>query len=332
MFILVWPLIASAPVAAQESDYAGKTLRILVGYTPGGAYDTYTRLISRHLGKHIPGHPTIVVENMPGAGGILVVNHLFNRVKPDGLTLGNWNGAISFQKYLRREGIAFDPPQFEWIAAPTRNTYICMVRRSLAITSPETWSKSGKPVKLGALAPGSDPSDVSRLLAAALELPVQTVDGYKGAADVRLAFNAGEVDGICGSWEGLGPTWQNELKNVNIPVQAVAKANPELPTVPLAIDAAKSDETRQLIRVGLHDRSGLFVSYTFPPKTPARWVRLMRSSFEATLKDPELLKEAGKAQLNINPTSGQELANVVAGLAKLSPPFLTRLKQVLLPE
>lgn len=330
VFVLCF-VFAVLELTAQAEFYKGKTVSIMVAYPAGGAYDTYSRILARHIGKHIPGNPTIIVENKTGAGGIVAVNFLYNRTKPDGLTIGNWNGALSLQKYLGREGMEFDPTRFEWIGAPAVNTFLCMVGKRTGLTSLKDWIESKKAVKIGGMAPGADPSDVARILGAALKLPMQLVEGYQGGAPIRLAYNNHEVDGVCGSWETLGPTWTIELEHMAIMVQAVTEPHPDLPNVPLAIDFAKTEEARMLIKVRLHDMSRVGLAYTLPPGTPKDRTQTLRKVFEDTMKDREFLAEAQKARLPIGPKGGEEMARVIADLAKLPPDLLARMKKLLVP-
>jgi tripartite-type tricarboxylate transporter receptor subunit TctC len=192
---------ASTPVDAQESFYKGKTVRIIVGASAGGGYDTYSRTIARHIGKHIPGNPTFTVENMPGAGFLISANHMFNIAKPDGLTIGHFIGGLFLQQLLGKPGIEFDARKFEYIGVPAQDNYMLGVSKTSGITSIEQWLSSRTQVKLGGVGAGSATDDIPKVLAATIGLPMQLVSGYKGTADVRLAFNSDEVQGVCNSCE-----------------------------------------------------------------------------------------------------------------------------------
>ena len=324
---------ANESARAQEAFYKGKTIRLIEAYSAGGGYDTYARLIARHLGKHIPGGPTVVVENMTGAGGLIAVNYLYNRAEPDGLTIGNWNGALSLQQYMGLKGIEFDAPRFEWIGSAVRPTPICIVARSSGVTSLQEWLKAKKPVKLGGMAPGTSISDDARILKEALGVPTQLVEGYKGGADIKLAAKQGEVDGACGlAWETQKVTWRQELETMNVLLQVGRKAHSELPNVPLAGDFAKGDEARQLLRIGIQELGALGHAYTLPPKTRKNLVDTMRKAFEETMKDSEFIAEAEKSGIITNPVPGKELEGIVSGFAKLPADLLTKLKSSLLPK
>jgi tripartite-type tricarboxylate transporter receptor subunit TctC len=317
----------------QEPFYKGKLIRIVEAYSAGGGYDAYARLIARHLGKHIPGNPTVLVENMTGAGGLIAVNYLYNRAEADGLTLANWNGALALQQYLGRKGIEFDAQKFEWVGSPIRPSPICVVSKSTGAATVKQWMNSEKPLKLGGMAPGTSLSDDARVLKAALGLPIQLVEGYKGGAGIKLAVSQGEIAGACGlAWETQKATWQEELKTMNIVLQVGRKPHPEIPKVPLASEFAKTDEARQLIKIGIQDLSALGHSYTLPPKVRKERVATLRKAFEATMRDTEFLAEAQQSKLVINATPGEELEEIVSGFAKLTPAVLATLRDILLPS
>ncbi|MBI4529289.1 MAG: hypothetical protein HY695_36280 [Deltaproteobacteria bacterium] len=321
-------------VGAQEVSFQGQTMRMVVGFTPGGGFDTYSRAIARHLGRHLPGTPTAIVENMAGAGSLIAANYTFNQAKPDGLTIGNFIGGLIMGQLLGNPGAKFAAQKFEWLGAPGRADEACALTKTSGIGSIEKWMASRNPVKLGSTGYGSDTHDVPRVLQAALGLPIQIVVGYKGTADVRLAAEAGEVAGICTDWNSIRSTWRKVLDSgeMNLVLQAVPKAHPELPKVPLAINFARSEEARWLIQVGIHDQSALLRPYAAPPGTPKERVRILRKAFQETLKDPEFLAEAKKTNLAIDPVAGEELEKIVGDLMKMEPAQVAKLKEILLPK
>lgn len=326
-------LVFTHNLPAQESFYKGKTIRLIEAYSAGGGYDTYARLIARHLGKHIQGNPTVAVENMTGAGGLIAVNYLYNRAEPDGLTIANWNGSLSLQQYLGLKGIEFDAPKFQWIGSAVRPTPICIVARASGVTSLQDWVKAKKPVKLGGMAPGTSLSDDARILKDALGLPMQLVEGYKGGADIKLAAKQGEIEGACGlAWETQKVTWRQELESMNVVLQVVRRAHPELAKVPLASELAKTEEARQLLKIGIQDLGALGHAYTLPPKTRKNLVEDLRKAFVETMKDAEFIAEAEKSNIVTNPVSGKELEEIVSGFPKVPADLLAKLKSSLLPK
>ncbi|MBI2992417.1 MAG: hypothetical protein HYY47_09835 [Deltaproteobacteria bacterium] len=327
-------LVASAPrqVSGQEF-YKDKTIRIIVGFAAGGGFDTYARIIARHMGKHIPGNPTIIVENMGGAGSLLAANHLY-RSKPDGLTIGNFIGTLVLQQIYGSKGIEFDARRFEWLGVPVQDSTACALTKASGVTSLDQWFAAKEPVKIGGEAPGANDSDTPRILKVALGLPIQLIEGYKGTSQIRLAAEAGEIAGGCWTWESIKVTWRKGLEsgNVNVVLQLNPKRHPDLPNVPNAIERAKTDEGRMLLEAAVHNPGAVLRVYALPPGIPKDRVELLRKGFAAVTKDPALLAETNKAGLAVNPLSGAEVEKIVASFFKLQPAQISRLKEVLLPQ
>ena len=323
--------ICGAGAAIAQPYYEGKTLRIVVGLAPGGGFDTYARAIGRHLGKHIPGNPTVIVDNMPGAGSILMTNHLYKVAKPDGLTVGHFNGAIILGQILGQQGIEFDARRFEYLGAAVKEDVVCGLTKASGITRLDGWRAAKAPVKLGGVAPGATPDNAARILKAALGLPIQVVSGYKGTSDIRLAAESGELAGGCWSWESMRVTWRRGLETGDvIPiVQIVPKAFPDLPNVPLAISLAKTDDARRLILAGVQNSSAFARPFALTPGTPKDRVQILHKAFHAVLKDPAFLAEAEKANLSIDPVTGEEMSKLVAEVFTLDAGLLAKLKDAL---
>lgn len=332
---LVWTCLVFGvlPPAHSQDFFKGKTIHIIVGFAAGGGFDTYSRVIARHLGKQIPGNPTIIVENMGGAGSLLAANHIYGRAKPDGLTIGNFIGSLVLQQLFGTKGIEFDARKFEWIGVPVQDMTACALTKASGITSLNKWFAAKEPVKIGGEAPGANDSDVPRVLKVALGLPIQLIEGYKGTSQIRLAAEAGEIAGGCWTWESIKVTWRKGLESgeVNVVLQVNPERFPELSNVPNAIEYAKSEEARQLLRTGIHDSAAILRVYALPPGTPRDRVELLRKAFMATMKDPEFLGEMNKSQLGINPLPGNAVEKIVAGIFKLQPAQVVRIKEVLMP-
>ena len=328
--LVVLTLVGSDQLRAQPS-YEGKTLRISVGLAPGGGFDTYARALARHLGKHIPGNPTIVVENMTGAGSLISANHLYKVAKPDGLTMGHFLGSLFLGQAMGQPGIEFDARKFEFVGAALKEDSVCALTKASGITSIDTWMAARTPVKLGGNAPGTPPDNIARILKGALGLPIQVVTGYKGTAEIRLAADSGEVAGGCWSWESMRVTWRKALETGDavVVIQVAQRNFPDLPNVPQAINLAKTDEARRLIQGGLHSPSAFSRPFALPPGTPKDRVQVLRKALQATLKDPAFIAEAEKAKLTIDPVSGEELEQMVAALFTLDPVLLAKLKDIL---
>ena len=316
---------------AQEPFYRGKTVRIIVGASAGGGYDTYSRTIARHMGKHIPGNPVFVVDNMPGAGFLISANYMYRVAKADGLTVGHFIGGLFLQQLLGKPGIEFDARKFEYIGVPAQDNYVLGVNKSTGITGMDQWLSSKSVVKLGGVGAGSATDDIPKVLAATIALPMQLVSGYIGTADVRLAFDGGEVTGICNSWESFKSTWRKELDagELVLVLQNVAKPHPELPKIPLAINYAKTDEAQRLIRALVHSVGPTARPYLLPPGTPKDRVQILRKAFIDTMKDPEFLADATKAKLDLNPLDGAELERNVREVFNLDKALIPRAKEIL---
>lgn len=333
-FALVGLLLGGpALMFAQDAFYKGKSIRIIVGTSAGGGFDTYTRTLARHLGKHVPGQPAIVVENMPGAGHLIAANHMYNVAKPDGLTVGHFHGGWFLYQLFKRPGIEFDGTKFEFIGSPIKESRACAFTKASGITSVERWLASKTPVKIGGIGGGA-PDDMARMLAATTALPIQLVAGYKGTSEIRLAAESGEVAGGCWTWDSIRSTWSKAIKSGEavVVLQAVSKPHRDLPNVPLAQSLAKTEEARQLLQAGVQDPADFYRPYVAPPRTPKQRVEILRQAFDATMKDSEFLADAKKANLEIEPITGQEMERLIAGIFKLDAAMAAKLKSILNPS
>ena len=328
--VLVSTSVSQRTSYAQDF-YAGKSIRIVVGFPAGGGFDTYSRTIARHLNKYIPGNPAIVVDNVTGAGSLIAANTIYKATKPDGLTIGNFIGNLIPQQLFGGSGIEFDARKFEWIGVPVKDHVVCALTKASGITSLDAWMVAKSPVKLGGSAPGTTNDDVAKLLKAALGLPIQLVSGYKGTAPIKLAAESGEIDGGCWAWESIKVMWRNGLDagEVNIVLQVVPKAVLDLPKVPVAIELAKSEEARKLIQAGVHDTAAITRPYALPPGTPKDRVQILRRAFRETMKDKDFLAEAAKSKLDVDPVSGEEVEKIVSGLFKLDAALIAKMSEIL---
>jgi tripartite-type tricarboxylate transporter receptor subunit TctC len=324
----------SARAAAAEQDfYRGKNIRVIVGFAAGGGFDAYARAIARHMGRHIPGNPSIIVENMTGAGSRVSANFLF-KAQPDGLVVGNFIGSLILQQIMGDKGIEFDGNKFEWLGAPVQDESVCALTKASGIGSLEDWFAAKKPVKLGGEAPGANDSDIPRVLRAALNLPIQLIEGFKGTSNIRIAAEAGEVDGGCWTWASIRTTWANGLESglVKAIIQVNAQKAADIPNVPNAIDYAKTPDARILIESGIHAPSAILRAYALPPGTPKTRVEVLRSAFNATMKDPEFLAEMKKSKLEINALTGSEVEATVKKLFQMDGKAVAKIRDVLVPK
>lgn len=332
-------LFVSVPYESQAASgdqdfYKGKTIRILVGFAAGGGFDVYSRTIARHMPKHVPGNPSMIVDNMTGAGSRLAANYLYKASSPDGLTIGNFIGSLLLQQILGDQGIEFDGRKFEWLGAPVMDDTACALTKASGVTNIDQWFASKTPIKLGGEAPGANDSDVPRMLKATLGLPIQLIEGYKGTSNIRLAAEAGEVDGGCWTWASVRSTWKTGLDSglVNVVLQVNAKKASDILNVPNAIDYAKTQDAKQLIDAGIHAPSAILRAYALPPGTPKERLNVLRDAFTATMKDKDFVAEISKASLELNPLSGAEVENVARKLYQVDANLTGKLREILVPK
>ncbi len=324
----------AASNAPADEFYKGKFVRFLVGFSAGGGFDTYTRLIARHFGKHVPGNPTTVVQNMTGAGSLIAANYVYNKAKPDGLTIGNFIGPLILQHVLGNEAALFDGRKFGWLGIPTPDSGVCALTKASGIKTANDWFASKRPIKIGGTGPGSTTDDVPKLVKAAIGLPMQLVEGYGGTARIRLAAESGEIDGGCWAWQSVKVTWRKGIEsgNVRVVLQTMLKSHPELKDVSLAVNYAKTARARELLEVINNAYGATVRPYSVPPGTPKGRLRILQKAFMETMRDPELLAEAKKSKLEIDPMDGPTAAKLFAGLYNMKPSLLSRLRDIILPK
>jgi tripartite-type tricarboxylate transporter receptor subunit TctC len=327
--IVTFPVVTRAYGAAPYYD--GKTIRLIVGFSPGGGFDTYSRVIARHMSKHIPGNPVIVVENMTGAASLLSANYVYKVAKADGLTILNFHGNQVVNQVIGKPGIEFDARKFEYLGSPTQDNVACAFTKASGITSFDRLRNSKTPVKMGGVAPGDTTYNTAKILQAALTLPIQLVAGYKGTAEVRLAAEGGEVAGGCWQWESIKSIWRQGLDsgNVFVVLQVNPQPHPELAKVPNAIDYANNDNGRQLLKYGAHDPAAITRLYAVGPGTPKDQVQTLRKAFIEVLKDPDFTADAQKSKLDTDPLTGEEIDKIIASLFKMDPRLVNQLKEIL---
>ena len=270
---------------------------------------------------------------MTGAGGIIAANHLYNRVKPDGFTIGAWASPLILQHVMGNEAVQFDGRRFGYLGIPSEYDTVCTFNQQSGITKMDDWINAKRPQKISTIGPGTSTSDIPKLLKAALNLPMEVIDGYKGGADARLAVESGEVDGYCGSWGTLETVWRAayESKKIVPVLQAAPKSQSKYKHIPLASGYAKTEEARELIKVGDDVYSAQFV-FSVPPGMAKDRLELLQRAFVRTFKDPDLLAEAKRSQLDIAPVDGPSTTKTLTGLYDLKPATLAKLKDILLPK
>lgn len=328
-------LIVAGAVSSNAADdfYKGKFVRFVVGFSAGGGFDTYTRTIARHMGRYIPGNPTTVVVNRPGAGSMIAANYMYNKAKPDGLTIGNFMGPLMLQHVLGNEAAMYDGRKFGWVGVPVSDHGACVLTKKSGITSLDDWFASKRPIKIGATAPGSTTADIPKLLKEAIGLPIHVIEGYGGTAKMRLAAEAGEIDGGCWAWQSIKVTWRKaiEMGTVRPIVQATLKRHKDLMNIPMAMDYAKTDEAREMLKILAEVYGDTVRPYAVPPGTPKERLLILRKAFMETMRDPKFLAEAKKAQLEFDPIEGQRAAKVFSDIYRLGPAKVAKLRRILVP-
>src|SRR5574341_1975894 len=250
----------------------------------------------------------------------IAANHLYNRVKPDGFTIGAWASPLVLQQIMGNEAAQFDGRRFGYLGIPSEYDTVCTFNQQSGITKMDDWIHAKRPQKISTIGPGTSTSDIPKLLKAALNLPMDVIDGYKGGADARLAVESGEVDGYCGSWGTVETVWRSSYVSRKIvPVlQASLTSHARHNQVPLAINYAKSDETRELLQVADSAHSAQF-PFSVPPGMAKERLELLQSAFVKTFKDPDLAAEAKRSQLDVEPVDGPIITKSLSSLYELKP-------------
>jgi tripartite-type tricarboxylate transporter receptor subunit TctC len=318
-------MLAAVPASSGQAQspadfYKGKNVDMMIGYSVGGGYDVYARMIAKHLGKHIPGNPTVTPKNMEGAGSLRLANWLYNVAPKDGTVLGTIGRGTGFDPLLGHKAAQFDGTKFNWIGSANNEVSVCV-----------SWNKPGnvskfeelytKQLTVGGTGAAADTDQFPRILNNVLGTKMKIVTGYPGGNDVNLALERGEVDGRCGwSWSSVESTrgsWVKE-KKINILVQLALQKHADLPDVPLVTEQAKTEEQKQILTL-IFARQALGRPYLAPPGIPADRVAALRKAFMDTMKDKEFLAEAEKAQLEITPIDGEALQKLVADVYATPP-------------
>jgi len=316
---------AQAIAQTPEQFYKGKTVDLVIGYPPGGSNDTFGRLLARHLGKHIPGKPNVVPKNMPGAGSFLAVNTLFNVSPKDGSVIGIGAPTIPLDEKLGTQGVRFKTAELNWIGrVDSLVNMVFMWKTSPVKTFADALQREST---LSGTGVGSTVSIYPTVMNNVFKTKFKLIMGYRGSNEAMLAVERGEVEGHSTSWTALKvnhPDWIRD-KTVSILVQFALKRHPELPGIPTAVDLARNDEERQVLSA-IMNAAEVGTAFFTPPGVPADRVTALRRAFDATMKDPELLAEAGKINVGVNPITGEDLQKLVAAVSNLPPALLEKVR------
>ena len=316
--------LLSAPAAAQSSEadfFKGKTIQVQIGFGPGGNNDQWARVVARHIGKHIPGNPNLVPQNVPGAGGLKVTNSLYNVAPKDGTVWGVVARGLPLEPLMGGKGIQFDPLKLTYIGSPARDTTVCAVTRETPVKTIEDFLKTE--VVVGSTGSGAETHVMPQLLENVLGMKFRIVAGYKGSTEILLAMERQEVQGICIAYESLSRRAPFKEGRFRAAFQASLEPDPDLKGVPHVFDLKMSPEQRQVLEL-IFVRDVIGRPFIAPPGLPAARVKTLQDAFAATMKDPAFVADAKKQNLTITLVPGPALAKVVADAYKAPPEVVKR--------
>lgn len=318
---------AAASAETAEEFYTGKTIDLVIGYPPAGSNDIYARTLGRYLGRHIPGHPSIVPKNMPGGGSFLALAYLYNVAPKDGTEIGIGAPTAPLDEKLGSTGVRFKAAEFNWIGRIDSLVNIVFLWN----TSPvKTFADAQRiETKLSATGAGSTVSIYPTVTNNVLGTKFKLIMGYRGSNEAQLAVERGEAEGHSTAWTAVKvahPDWLPDHK-INIILQYALKPHPELPDVPVVVDLARNDQERAILRAVMN-ATEVGTSFMTTPGVPADRVAVLRRAFEETMKDPDFLAEAAELKLTVNPLTGEELQKLVAEVSNLAPDLVEKVRTV----
>jgi tripartite-type tricarboxylate transporter receptor subunit TctC len=321
-------LLSGAPTLGQEdvaAFFKGKTLRLIVGIGVGSGYDINARLLARHMAAHIPGQPTIIVQNQPGAGSLTMTNALYNTGPYDGTVMGASFNGMPTTPLLQPAGVRFDPVKLNWLGSTNRETQAMYVWHTAPARTLD--DAKAKEAVMGAQAPGSTQFDYPVLANQLFGFKFKVVTGYESTPKIHLAMESGEVHGTIANWstlKAINTNWITE-KKIRILTQWALKRNPELADVPLFLELAQSDAERAALRLMLA-RLEYGRPFFLPPNVPAARLQALRRAFDATMKDPAYLAEADKLKIEVDPLSGEEVTALVEQVSRTPAETVARVR------
>jgi tripartite-type tricarboxylate transporter receptor subunit TctC len=322
---LIGPAHAQNDVAAF---YRGKQVRLIVGTAPGGGYDLFARIVARHIAAHIPGQPTVIVQNQPAAGGLVMTNQLYALGPKDGTAIGVPINGIPTAPLLQ-QGAQFDATKLIWVGSTNREPYVTFVWHTAPVQS--LAELRAKDLVVGATAPGTTMADFPLVVNDVLGLKFKVVRGYEGTPQINHAIERGEIQGQGGiGWAAVKaqvPQWIAE-KKIKVIAQYGLKRHPALADVPAMLELAANEPDRQALAM-LFARAEYGRPYFLPPDVPAERVTALRRAFDATMKDPAFVADAARLQLDIDPMTGEEVQALVAQLNRTPPAIVTRVRAAL---
>ncbi len=335
IFAASWALLmmATGTAQAQQDDvaqfYAGKQIRLLIGPNIGTGYDVMARILSRHIGNHIPGKPTVVPQSMPGAGSLNMTNALYNQGPFDGTAMGHSHNGMPAAPLLTPTAARFDSAKIIWLGSTSSEAQVSYAWHSQPFKTIKDVME--REFSVGSQAPGSSMNDFPVVLNALFGTKFKVINGYKGTADIHKAMESGEVQGVgAANWTSLNSfsaDWVRD-KKVNIFGQYALKSHPDLKHIPLWFDVAKTDPDKQAMSL-LLSRLEAGRPFFFPPGVPDARVAAVRRAFDATMKDPAFIAEAERGKLEISPMTGEQVAQLVAQISRTDAAVAARVRDAL---
>jgi tripartite-type tricarboxylate transporter receptor subunit TctC len=321
-------VVAGVPAFAQSAEdfFKGKMLSVMIGYGVGGSDDLWARLIARHIGNYIPGKPTVVPVNAPGAGSLLLANQIENTQPRDGTVIGLINRGIPFEPLLGSTAVRFDPLKLSFIGSPDRDTAVCAAKKDAPVQSVQ--DLASKELIVGATGSGADTEVYPNFFRNLLGMKFKVISGYPGSREINLAIERGEVQGICVSYDTIARETIFKTGTVRLLFQAALKPDPRLKDVPFAADLTQNEQQKQALSLFLA-RTNVGRPFISPPNVPADRLKILRTAFEQVLKDPDLVKEAEAAGLHPYFISPEALQGFVADAYKMSPDVVALTKKAL---
>jgi tripartite-type tricarboxylate transporter receptor subunit TctC len=328
--VLIGAAAVASPAQSQtlEQFYQGKNINLVIGYSAGGGYDVYARLLARHLGKHIPGNPNIVPQNMTGAGSLRAAAYIYSAAPKDGTAIGTFARGMAIYPLLSG-GNEFDGRKFNWLGSMTTDTSLCIASTKSEINNLQ--DMIDKPSNMGGEGPGADPDIFASMYKNVFQSKLKLVTGYHGTADMMLAIARGELDSLCGiSWSTMKTSYAQYLKDnqVRVLVQAATSKNADLPDVPLVTDIAKTEAQRQTLAL-LIDPQEMARPFAAPPEIPVDRAEALRKAFDATMKDPDFIADAKKLNVEIAPISADRLDSLVKKLYQTPKPIIEEARKAI---
>jgi tripartite-type tricarboxylate transporter receptor subunit TctC len=303
--------------------YEGKTLTLVVGYKPGGGYDRYARLMGKYLPKYLPGNPTVIIQNMPGANSIIAANHLYNLAKPDGLTIGTFNNGLVIAQLSKVEGVQFDLTKFTWLGSAASDAAVLALRADLPYRTVDDLRKAKEPILIGSTGPGASTHDFPLLLKEFAGFNFKLVTGYSSSSDIMLAIERKEVVGRGGSYASVLPFISRGLVR---PVVRTRVQVPEIKNLPVDEDLATTPKGKAIMAIRSAPES-MYRPYVAPPGVPGETMKILQDAFAQTLRDKDLLAETEKGKLPIDYLRPEETLKLIREVLNQPPDIVQELSK-----